>query len=69
MVRGFQYRFYPTAAQRIALAKTFGCARYVYNWALNLRTTAWRERRESIGYGALYPLVAALLRCLRVRSI
>ena len=50
MVRGFQYRFYPTRAQKTALAKTFGCARYVYNWALNLRSTAWRERQERIGY-------------------
>jgi putative transposase len=50
MVRGFQYRFYPTRAQKAVLAKTFGCARYVYNWALNLRSTAWRERQERIGY-------------------
>jgi putative transposase len=52
MVRGFQYRFYPTPEQKIALAKTFGCVRYVFNWALNLRSTAWRERQERIGYAA-----------------
>jgi len=52
MVRGFQYRFYPSPAQRIALAKTFGCARYVYNWALDLRSTAWRAGQERIGYAA-----------------
>ena len=51
MVRGFQYRFYPTPEQKIALAKTFGCARHVYNWALNLRSTAWSERQERTSYG------------------
>ena len=51
-IRGFQYRFYPTPEQKIALAKTFGCARYVYNWALDLRSMAWSERQERINYAA-----------------
>ena len=33
----YQYRVYPNEKQRIALACTFGCARYVYNWGLALR--------------------------------
>jgi putative transposase len=32
------------------LARTFGWARYVYNWALRLRTDAYYERHERIGY-------------------
>jgi putative transposase len=51
MVRGFKYRFYPTPEQKIALAKTFGCVRYAYNWGLNRRSTAWRERQERTNYG------------------
>jgi len=51
MVRGFQYRFYPTPEQRTALAKTFGCVRYVYNWGHNRRSTAWLERHEGTTYG------------------
>ncbi|MDJ0534655.1 MAG: helix-turn-helix domain-containing protein, partial [Xenococcaceae cyanobacterium MO_207.B15] len=39
-LRGFKYRFYPTSAQRLELAQTFGCTRYVYNWALALRTNS-----------------------------
>jgi putative transposase len=50
MVRGFHYRFYPTPEQKTALAKTFGCVRYVFNWALKLRSAAWRERQQSINY-------------------
>jgi putative transposase len=52
MIRGFEYRFYPTPEQKIFLAKTFGCTRYVFNWALNLRSKAWQERQERISYAA-----------------
>jgi putative transposase len=48
--RAYRYRFYPTAEQAAVLARTFGCARYVYNWALRLRTDAYYERHERIGY-------------------
>jgi len=46
--RAYRYRFYPTPAQAATLAQTFGCARYVYNWAL--RTAAYYERHERLGY-------------------
>jgi putative transposase len=45
-----RYRCYPTPAQAAVLARTFGWARYVYNWALRLRTDAYYERHERIGY-------------------
>ena len=32
------------------LARTFGCARFVYNIGLRLRTEAYRERREHLFY-------------------
>ena len=32
------------------LARVFGCCRYVYNEALRLRSEAWKERKERIGY-------------------
>src|SRR6476469_6842987 len=47
MVRGFKYRFYPTPEQERILARTFGCVRYVFNRALNLRSSAWREPASS----------------------
>jgi len=62
MIRGFHYRFYPTPEQKTALAKTFGCARYVFNWALDLRSTAWKERRERISYAATDKALTALKR-------
>jgi len=48
--KGFKYRFFPTDEQAAQLARTFGCARYVYNQALELRTTAWRQEKKSVGY-------------------
>jgi putative transposase len=55
--KAYKYRFYPTPEQKVALAQTFGCARYVYNWALDLRTRAYREREENLNY---YDLSSAL---------
>ena len=48
--RAYQYRFYPTSEQEDLLARTFGCARYVYNWALRLRTDAYYKDQQRIGY-------------------
>jgi len=48
--KAFKYRFFPTDEQAEQLARTFGCARYVYNQALELRATAWRQEKKSIGY-------------------
>ncbi|MFJ4185285.1 RNA-guided endonuclease InsQ/TnpB family protein [Kitasatospora sp. NPDC089509] len=38
----YSYRLYPTAGQRTLLARTFGCARVVYNDALAMRKEARR---------------------------
>ena len=48
--RAYRYRFYPSPAQDTVLARTFGSARFVYNWALRLRTDAYYERQERLGY-------------------
>lgn len=39
----YSFRLYPSAGQRMALAKAFGCARVVYNDALRARETARGE--------------------------
>lgn len=49
MLRAYKYRLYPTDEQKALLAKTFGCCRFVYNWALNLKITAYKERKEKLG--------------------
>lgn len=48
--RAYRFRFYPTPEQELILARTFGCARFAYNHMLRLRTDAWFQRQERIGY-------------------
>ena len=48
--RAYQYRFYPTDAQKNTLARTFGCCRVIYNWALRERTDAYSQRHERLSY-------------------
>jgi putative transposase len=48
--RAYCYRFYPNQEQRIQLAQTFGCSRFVYNWALRLRTDAYYKHQEKMSY-------------------
>src|SRR5215831_3893845 len=48
--KAFKYRFFPTDEQAAQLARTFGCARYVYNQALDYRSKAWQQEKKSIGY-------------------
>jgi putative transposase len=39
----YRFRFYPKPEQEQTLARTFGAVRYVYNFALKLRTDSYRE--------------------------
>ena len=48
MLRAYKYRIYPTADQKILFAKTFGCCRFVYNWALNLKIESYKNNNESL---------------------
>jgi putative transposase len=48
--RAYKYRFYPTNEQKHILARTFGCARFVYNWALRLRTDAYYQENKRLYY-------------------
>jgi putative transposase len=58
--RAFKYRFSPTDEQKIILAQTFGCTRFVYNWGLNTRCTAYKERGEKLTYYDLAPMLPDL---------
>jgi putative transposase len=51
--KAYKCRFYPTEEQMDLLAKTFGCCRYVYNWALRQKTDAYYQRGERLYYNDL----------------
>src|SRR5438034_8660114 len=48
--KAYKYRFYPSDEQKHILAQTFGCCRYVYNWALRQRTDAYYQHGERLYY-------------------
>ena len=58
--RAYKYRIYPTPEQKQVLARTFGCVRYVYNWALRLRTDAYYNEQKRIYYKDLSEMLTAL---------
>jgi putative transposase len=58
--RAYQYRFYPTDAQQQILARTFGCVRYVYNWALRLRIDTYKAEKRSLSTNELSKRLTAL---------
>jgi putative transposase len=48
--RVYKYRFYPTDEQKHVLARTFGCVRFVYNWALRQKTDAFYQENKRLYY-------------------
>lgn len=58
-LKAYKFRFTPTAAQRKQLAVEFGCARFVWNRCLDVRSTAWKERQEKQNYVSLGRQVTA----------
>ncbi|MGB9034817.1 MAG: transposase, partial [Paeniglutamicibacter sp.] len=57
MVKRYRYRLYPDNAQRAQLARTFGCARVVYNDVI-------AARRQALDAGEKAPSVYALMKAM-----
>ncbi len=58
--RAYRYRFSPTPGQAAILSRAFGCTRFVYAWALYLRTDAPYEVSSVPPQPALRRLEGAL---------
>lgn len=50
MMKAYKYRLHPNKEQAIFFEKSFGCVRYVYNWALNKRIEAYQKDGTRIGW-------------------
>lgn len=48
MNKAYRFRLYPNIAQQIQMAKTFGCARFVYNKILADRITYYEDTGEML---------------------
>ena len=50
MKRAYKYKIRPTVKQQVQLSKAFGCARFIYNWGLEIKTKAWTNKHKSVSY-------------------
>ena len=48
MLKAFKYRIYLTDEQKVLLAKTFGCCRWFYNFALNLTNETYKATGKGL---------------------
>ena len=48
MLKAYRYRIYPDDMQKIQLAKTFGCVRFVYNYYLDKKIQQYKETKRSM---------------------
>ena len=48
--KGYKYRIYPNKEQETFLMKSFGCTRFVYNWALALKNQEYTNTKKSSNY-------------------
>lgn len=50
MLKAYKYKIKPNHQQQELLSKFFGCTRYIYNWGLNAKTSAYKENGKAINY-------------------
>ena len=43
-----KYRIYPNSEQKVQIAKTFGCCRFVYNQTLAYRKEIYEKEKKSV---------------------
>ena len=49
MLKAYKYRIYPNNEQKVQIAKTFGCCRFVYNQTLAYRKNAYEKEKKHTG--------------------
>ncbi|MDG6244650.1 MAG: transposase, partial [Methanolobus sp.] len=60
MLRAYKYRLYPNKSQIDFFEKQFGTCRFIYNWALNLKSTAYTDENRSISKNELKNMLPGL---------
>lgn len=48
MLKAYKYRIYPNNEQKVQIAKTFGCCRFVYNQTLAYRKGTYEKENKSV---------------------
>lgn len=60
MLKAYSFRIYPKPQERQALAHHFGCARWVYNWALDVSKKYYEETKKQLSRKELQAQLVAL---------
>jgi len=60
MYKAYKYRIYPTSEQEASLARSFGCARWFWNYALNLCQETYKNTGKGLSRGYIQGLLPAL---------
>jgi len=50
MIKAYKFRAYPNKEQQLLFSKTFGCARFVYNYYLNKKIELYKTSKENMSY-------------------
>ena len=58
--KSFKVRIYPNEEQKVLIDKTFGCARYIYNFFLNLKQRLYEYRNISLSYNNMSKVLTEL---------
>jgi len=53
MLKAYKYKIKPNTEQQELLSKFFGCVRFIYNWGLKHKTSAYKENGTKVGYTKL----------------
>lgn len=56
----YKFRLYPNKEQKVQIDKTIGCARFVYNWAMDERDKAYKEGNGYVSDFSLSPKIKEL---------
>ena len=54
------FRLYPTGEQKALLEQHFGCCRFTYNWALNIKEQTYRDEQRSLSQGEISAMLLDL---------
>jgi putative transposase len=60
MYKAYKFRLYPTDDQQLALAKSFGCCRWFWNYSLNLCQETYQATGKGLSRNAIQGLLPKL---------
>lgn len=60
MLKAYKYRLYPNSSQREFFEQQFGTCRFIYNWALDLKSRTYADENRSMSKNELKSMLPGL---------